>query len=138
MSYFGDGSAFQPDVNTTTVRDVYRGADGGTTATQGSAGSPDTMMRANLPGVPSVVTPRVGGNTGAFWWVGMAIIVFLMIFTARKAGAGDEFKNLRASTYNILFITLTAILGITALKIIAVKTQKIPGLGGFADIVLAA
>jgi hypothetical protein len=135
--YFGDGEAVQPDVNITTVRDVYRGADGGTTATMGAASSPDMYMATSQRrGSVAVTAPRVGGG-GIMWWVGLAIIVALMLVAARKTGQADEFKNLRASTYNILFITLTAILGITATKIIAVKVQKWPGLSGFSDVVLA-
>src|SRR6267142_4689337 len=103
--YFGDGEAVQPDVNITTVRDVYRGADGGTTATLGAASSPDTYAAPRRTGAAAVAAPRVGGG-GIMWWVGLAIIVVLMLFAARKTGQAEEFKNLRASTYNILFITL--------------------------------
>ena len=65
----------------------------------------------------------------------MAVNLF---FAAKKTGAAEEFKNLRASTYNILFITLVAVVGLTGLKIIAVKVKGIKLLSGFADVVIAA
>lgn len=138
MPYFGNEPAgVGPDVNFTPMRQVYPGADGGTIATLAAAGSPDAFGPA--PGDTNVVdTPPAGGPSGLMWWVGIAIIIALMLFAARKTGQAEEFKNLRASTYNILFITLVALLGITALKIVAVRVRKVPGLSGFADVVIAA
>ena len=138
MPYFGsDNGGTQMDVNSTPARNVYPGASGGTTATLAAAGSPDSY--AGRPGAESaVVTPTVGGTTGLMWWVGILVIIALILFAARKTGQAEEFKNLRASTYNVVFITLVAILGFTALKIVAVKVKGVPFLSGFSDVVLAA
>jgi hypothetical protein len=86
----------------------------------------------------AITTPDVGGVGGLTWWVGIGILVALMIFAARKVGAADEFKNIRASTYNVAFVTFVAIVGITAMKIIAVKVKRVPMLSGFSQVVLAA
>lgn len=126
------------DVNITPMRNVYPGAPGGTTATLAAASSPDSYSHRAGGNMSTVATPRVGGSTGLMWWVGIALIIGLILFAARKTGQAEEFKNLRASTYNIVFITLVAVLGLTALKIIAVKVKEVPLLGGFADVVLAA
>jgi len=134
--YFGSGDSTQMDVNITPARNVYPGAGGGTTATLAAAGSPDSY--ASSPGAQTAVTtPTVGGTTGLMWWVGILIIIGLMVFAARKTGQAEEFKNLRATTYNVTFITLVAILGFTALKIVAVKVKDVKFLSGFSDVVLA-
>lgn len=137
MPYFGEGSGTAMDVNITPARNVYPGAPGGTTATLAAAGSPDSY--ASSPAAQTAVaTPQVGGTTGLMWWVGILVIVGLMFFAARKTGQAEEFKNLRASTYNVAFITLVAILGFTVLKVVAVRVKGVKLLSGFADVVLAA
>lgn len=137
--YFGSsGATIQPDTLFTPIRNIYPTADGGTLATLGAAASPDSynpggrMANANVSMVDS--TPR----GGIAWWVGIALLVIAMLFAARKTGNADEFKNLRASTYNVVFITLVAVLGFTALKIIAVRMRAIKPLAGLSDVILAA
>lgn len=136
-SYFGGGATLQPDVLFTPIRNIYPGADGGTLATLGAASSPDSYNANAGPRMASVAdnaTPRAS----VAWWAGLALLVVAMLFAARKTGNADEFKNLRASTYNVLFITLVAMLGFTALKVIAVKTRQIKPLAGLSDVILAA
>lgn len=140
MSYVSDAPP-EADVNFVPARNVYPGADGGTLATLGSASSPDGIgVTGDVPDMnvrAAVDTPAVGTG-GLQWWLGIAVLIGLMMFAAKKTGAGDEFKNLRASTYNIALITLIAVVGLTALKIVAVKVKKVPLLGGFSQVVMAA
>lgn len=141
MGYFGSDGDVEMDVNVTPVRNLYPGAGGGTLATLGAAGSPDNLQRASLGAAtgegPAVQTPT-GGAGGLSWWVGIAIVLGLLMFTAKKTGQASDFSNLRISTYNVLFITLTAVLGLTALKIVAVKVKDVPPLKGFSQVVIAA
>lgn len=137
-NYFGSsGATVQPDVLFTPIRNIYPTAGGGTLATLGAAGSPDSYnpnAGARMATVAQDSTPR----GGLAWWFGVVLIVVAMLFAARKTGNADEFKNLRASTYNVVFITLVAILGFTALKIAAVRLHGIKPLAGLADVILAA
>lgn len=137
-SYFGSsGAQIQPDTLFTPIRNIYPTADGGTLATLGAAASPDSYNSggARMANVAAADTSPRGGLA---WWVGIALIIVAMLFAARKTGQADEFKNLRASTYNVVFITLVAILGFTALKIAAVKMRAVKPLAGLADVILAA
>lgn len=137
MGYFGDGAASSMDVNVTPVRNVYANAPGGTLGSLGAAGSPDSYNpNANAMANVAVSAPVARG--GVAWWVGILLLVGLMLFAARKTGNADEFKNLRASTYNILFITLVAILGLTVTKILAVRMRRMGPLQGLSDVILAA
>ena len=146
-SYLGSGATLQPDVLFTPIRNIYPTAKGGTLATLGAAGSPDSyrvgMMSTTqseggtASGATAVDATGAGGGSLA-WWVGVGLIVVLMLFAARKSGNADEFKNLRASTYNVLFITLVAILGLTAAKVLAVRMQRIGPLSGLSNVILAA
>jgi hypothetical protein len=127
------------DVNFAPLRNVYPGADGGTLATLGSASSPDNYGGYyDPPADEPVVDTPVTGVGGLQWWLGIAVLVGLMVFAARKTGNAAEFGNLRASTYNIAFITFVAVLGLTVLKVIAYKAKGVPLLGGFSQLVLAA
>ena len=137
MPYFGDGGAVQADVNVVPMRNVYGGSDGGTLGTLGSAGSPDSYNpNASALASTAVATPVARG--GLAWWIGIVVLVVAMLYAARKTGNADEFKNLRASTYNVLFITLVAILGLTAAKILAVRMRRVAPLQGLSDVILAA
>lgn len=142
-SFLSGGGVGEMDVNFTPMRNLYPGAGGGTTATLAAAGSPDSFA-PNYSGAisdeqqPTVDTPVQGAVGGLTWWVGIAIVFGLILFTARKTGQATEFSNVRISTYNVLFITLVAILGLTGLKVLAVKVRGVPPLRGFSDVVLAA
>lgn len=141
MPYFGsEPDNIAPDVNWTPVRNVYPGAGGGTTATAAAAGSPDSYAGTRNPTSRTAVATAspTGGPSSLMWWVAIVVLVGLMLFAARKTGQAEEFKNLRASTYNILFITLVAIVGLTGAKILAVKAKNVKLLSGLADVVIAA
>lgn len=128
------------DTNVVPVRNLYPGAPGGTLATAGAASSPDGMSSDPIPGESNTMiqTPAVAGVSPLSWWVGIGILLGLILFAARKTGNESEFSNLRASTYNVAFITLVAILGITFMKVVAAKVKNVPGLGGFSSVVIAA
>ena len=142
-SYFGGGSALQPDVLITPIRNIYPGARGATLATIGAASSPDSYTpnagARDMRGAAAATTGgAVVGRNGLAWWTGLVLLVVAMLFAARKSGNADEFKNLRASAYNVIFITLVAMLGFTVLKVAAVRAQGIKPLEGLADVILAA
>lgn len=144
MSYTGETTGgVASDVNFLPGRNVYPGMEGGTLATLGAAASPDSYSSGGAAGsealapAAAVDTPATGVG-GLAWWVGLAIIIGLILFAAKKTGNAGEFSNLRASTYNIVLITLVAIVGLTGLKIVATKVKDLPGLSGFSQVVLAA
>lgn len=137
-SYFGGGATLQPDVLFTPMRNIYPTARGGTLATLGAASSPDSYNPNAGIRMANVATSDTTPRGGLAWWIGIALLVVAILFAARKTGNADEFKNLRASTYNVVFITLVAILGFTAMKILAVRMRSIKPLAGLADVILAA
>lgn len=144
MSYTGDTpSGIASDVNILPERNLYMGSTrGGNLGTLGSASSPDALNAAPGGGAGAltgpIVTTPIGGVHGMAWWLGLAIIIGLILFAAKKTGNAGEFSNLRASTYNIVLITLVAVVGLTGLKIIATKVKDVSLLTGFSQVVLAA
>jgi hypothetical protein len=144
--YFGD-SAIAMDNNIVPLRNVYPGGSGATLATIGSPSSPDATMYSPtggasgggtvLTGTVQPVDTSVGGHP-LTWWLGLAVIVGIIFYTARKTGSEGEFSNIRASTFNIAMITFIAILGLTLAKIFAVKIARVPGLAGLSSIIIAA
>lgn len=128
---------FAPDVNFTAARSVYPTAAGGTTASAAAAMSANTnaVVPDPVTGNPSPVTTTpiaLSGHT-VWWWVGLLGFLLAMVFIARKAGGPEDFRNIRPTLYNGATITLTAVVGIVALKVLAVKF-RIPGV---SDLLLA-
>lgn len=120
------------DVNAVSARAVYPTAPGGTLASAGAAISGNTTQGAPN-GDTVVVTPSASGKSVG-WWVGFVAFLVLMVWAARKAGGEEDFRNIRPTFYNFLTITLTAVVGIVGLKVIAAK-WRVPGA---SDIILAA
>lgn len=135
--YFGDSTGVETDVNITPMRNAYPSAPGGTLATLAQASSPDSF-NPNRPAMNQAAVATATPRGGVAWWVGIVLLVGLMLFAARKTGNADEFKNVRASTYNVLFVTLVAIVGITAAKVLAVQMRRFGPLAGLSDVILAA
>lgn len=141
-----DDTPLAMDNNIVPMRNVYPASGGGTIATAASASSPDQFMTGPVsnsdgtpaPAVNAPVTDRSVGGHPLTWWFGIALIVGGIMFFARKSGQASEFSNIRPSIYNGAVITFVAILGITVMKILAVKVRSVPGLGGFSSVVIAA
>lgn len=129
---------FGRDVNTTSSRDVYPTAPGGTSSSAAGAMTANT----NVSGGGVVVDATTVDGSATFttsgrslwWWVGFLVFLLVMVFVARKAGGEEDFRNIRPTMYNFLAITLTSIVGIVGLKVIAAK-WRIPGA---SDVILAA
>lgn len=92
-----------------------------------------------IPGEPTssnTVTATVASPLGkpAHWWLGLLGTFAVFIFLARKYGGGDKYSNIRASVYNLFFMTVFMVLMLNFLKVIAAK-WNIPG---FSALILAA
>jgi hypothetical protein len=130
---------FQPDVNFVSARGAYPTMPGGTAAN--AAGAMTTSTNAQIPddqtgsaaATVSAAPVSVSGNS-VWWWLGFLGLLLGMVFIARKAGGEEDFRNLRPTLYNFFAVTLTSIVGIVGMKVIATKF-RVPGA---SDIILAA
>lgn len=142
---------YRADVdNTAFRRNVYSGAAGMTTGNLGGADTPYTLgifgtqtSAGNFGGLRDPNTARSGqagdGTDGApaaggflskpfAWWIAFAVALFALMWGAQRWGSeGEDFKTIRLSMYNILVISLAAILGISLFKILFTKLT-VPGL----------
>lgn len=125
---------FLSDVNNEVdARNIYPTAGGATTGTRASAFTPYT---AGQPG--SEVSPNgSSGATGGFfgkplsWWFLILVLTVALMWVAQRYGNEKEgFKNVRLSVYNIVVISLAAMIGFGAFKVIFGKV-KVPGLSEF-------
>ena len=144
MPYTGDVD------NTAFRRNVYGGARGMTTGNLAGADTPYTLGifgteigSSNFGGGmrdPSSAPAAVGSGaaepapTGGFlskpfsWWIAFAVALVVLMWGAQRFGSeGEDFKTIRLSFYNILVISLAAILGISLFKIAFTKIN-VPGL----------
>src|SRR4051812_29142015 len=102
------------DVNNAVgMRNVYPTAVGPTISQRASAMTPYASgtysQDPNSAGNPSDDSAApTGGLFGQplTWWVVLAVLLFGLMFAAKKAGQDSEFGNLRLSFYNILTVTL--------------------------------
>jgi hypothetical protein len=62
------------------------------------------------------------------WWLAMAFLLFALMFIAKRWGSeASEFASIKLSVYNIVVITMAAIIGISFGKM-ALARWKVPGL----------
>lgn len=129
---------FAPDVNFQTARNVYPTAPGGSLASAAGAMTANTTVPMAAPdsGAVGGAVAHAGFTTSGKslgWWLGFLGLLLVMVFVARKAGGDDEFRNIKPTFYNFMAITLTAIVGIVGLKVIAAR-WRIPGA---SDVIMA-
>lgn len=130
---------FQPDVNFAAARGAYPTMSGGTAAS--AAGAMTMSTNSAVPDESGNAAPVVASGSpvamsgNSVWhWFGLLGLLLALVFVARKAGGEEDFKNIRPTFYNFFAVTLTSIVGIVGLKVVATK-WRIPGA---SDIILAA
>ena len=125
---------FGSDVNNvSTVRGVYGGAPGATVAQNGSAMTPNTLS-GTFSEAPNA-SPEAGASApsgGTFsspvvWLVILALLLVGFRFLASKGGEGANFANVRVTIWNVILITLIAVVGLATAKVVFAKVN-IPGL----------
>lgn len=135
---------FDSDVNNQVdARNVYGTAGGGTVGTRASAFTPYTAGAGGSevppPGAGNGSGP--GGNGGGVlgkplsWWFLLVVLLVGLMWTAQRFGSvGEDFKNVKLSVYNIVVISLAAMIGFGAFKVIFGKF-KVPGLSDYVQAV---
>lgn len=131
---------FAPDVNFVSARSVYPTANGGSLASAAGGMTattstlvPDPVTGGASPTVSAGSPITLSGNT-VYWWVGVLVLLLVMVFVAHRAGGTENFKNIKPTFYNFMTITLTAIVGIVAMKVIFTKYR----IAGLSDVITAA
>jgi hypothetical protein len=133
---------FAPDVNFSPAAAVYPTATGGTSAAAASAMSATTnvsVQDSNGAAAPATVSgagagPLPTSQSTIWYWLGFLLLLLGLVFVARKAGGEEDFRNIKPTFYNFLAVTLTSIVGITGMKVLAAK-YHVPGA---SDVILAA
>lgn len=129
--YTTDGNAATD--NPTSERDVYAAAPGNTLGVASGAGSLVTSSTAAVgdavstgASAPSSTAPAGLIGQPLTWWATLIVLFIILGIVARKAGNEGEFGNLKVSAYNILMITLAAVIGIAGLKVLFTRFP-VPG-----------
>ena len=116
--------------NTVGARDVYPTARGGTQASNtGNA----AMVAQGATNEAGAMQPAATGRP-AHWLVVIILLIFALRFVAPALGEREDYKSIRVSAYNIILITISAVVGLTVFKVAAAKV-RIPGL---SPLILAA
>jgi hypothetical protein len=76
--------------------------------------------------VPATATGGVLGQP-LTWWGGLIVLFIVLGMVAKRAGNESEFGNLKVSAYNIVMITIAAIIGIAGFKVLFTRFQ-VPGI----------
>lgn len=126
-------------VDDTPAGNVYPTAGGGTLGQRASAMSPATLTTRSGNGAGASgsdnAAPRGGllGQPLTWWGLLFAMLLGLMWFAQRSGNDGD-FGNIRMSAYNVLTISLAAIIGIGFFKALF-GTFRVAGLSEFVEAV---
>ena len=95
-----------------------------------AAGQAGQVSGASASGTPQGNAPAAGnvlGGSAVVAVITLLVITGVIWWLAHKTGKESEFANVRASAFNILLITLVAILGILILKVVT-SHVNVPGL----------
>lgn len=137
---------FSSDVNNLVdVRNIYPEARGSSVGTRASAFTPYTAGRfTGAEDNPVTDQAGVGGGNGGMggvigkplsWWFVLVALLVALMWTAQRYGSeGEAFKNVRLSVYNIVVISLAAMIGFGAFKVIFGRF-KVPGLSDYVQAV---
>jgi hypothetical protein len=125
------------------VGNVYPTANSGRGASTGLKmgasgafmGTPALTEVQNEGGVPAAATSARNPIAGQHLLLSGAVFLGLLLalmFTAKHIGTEDEFKNIKVSAYNVLVISLAAVVGIPVIKFLASKVP-IPAVSAWAE-----
>lgn len=134
----GDGAPYKTgtDVNNVVpLRNVYGNASGSTLGQVGAAMSPASLNGTYSANPDSSDNPMQGADSapvGAFaqpltWLIVLALLLVGFRFIASKGGDGAQFANIKVTVWNVVLISLAAILGIAFFKVVFSKIN-VPGL----------
>src|SRR5882672_7420733 len=137
-------NVFSSDVdNIVNARNVYPEVGGSTTGTRGSAMTRDAQSPSRTApyvrgafdsGSAGANVPGGAGSPDTTGGNGIVVLVALMYGSQRFGSEGENFKNIKLSIYNIVVISLAAVIGFAGLKMIFSRFP-VPGL---SDVILAA
>lgn len=115
------------DVNTVNLRNIYGTALGNTTGQVGTSANQTAMPVTGGMNAGAVPTNQgdaaqsqaltVGGQANPV--IGAVVFLALIVglgFLAKRIGSVDDFKNIKVSPFNVLIISLAAIIGMPIWK----------------------
>lgn len=106
-----------------------------TMAKPGAGAAPMAARQAQAPAADN------NGITGkpVGWWLTIVVIFIAVVFLGRKFAPDTtrEFGNLKPGLYNLTFLLLYIVIGLSVLKVGAAKVANVPGLRSLSDLILA-
>ncbi len=127
--------------NTVPARNAYPTFDGGTSlgdyATSPFAFDGNNQVANDKVSDNAVDKALAVGMAGEpiRWWVSLVVLLIVLMYFSQKFDGGEgNYSNLRLSAYNIVTVTLSAIIGLSIFKVVFTKFP-VPGL---STVVLAA
>ena len=118
-------------LNNVPVRSLYQRSSGLNLAQQGSSvTAPQTQNspKSNKRPTEAAVAAQIGASGSPLLALGViAVLLFALMFIAKRFGSeASEFASVKLSFYNIIVISLAAVIGINFFKLVFTKV-KIPG-----------
>lgn len=125
----GVGQVYPGLGSTAGLRGSAQSADAGTPG--GNAGGAATRTAGAVP-VQSFKVPPLA------YWIGLALLLVALMFASQRSGDKEDFRSIRLSVYNIMVVTIACVIGLTILKPLAARMQRVPFLDGLAALIIAA
>lgn len=123
------------DVNSLNMRNLYPTALGHTVGQAGTSNNQTSMptQSATVSGgataSPEIENSlQIGGQANpVFGALVFIALIVLLSFAAKRFGSVEEFRNIKASPYNVLIISMAAIIGMPVWKYVFTKFP-LPGI----------
>jgi hypothetical protein len=121
-------------IDVIALRNVYPAMGRGESI--GQLGTPDVSVEAGPTGAPQVDRAlAVGGQASPLaGLLVFAALVAAIMLVAQRVGGPEEFRNIRASAYNVLLISLIAVAGIPVWKFLFTRFP-VPGVSAWVHAV---
>lgn len=115
-------------INSTPGGNVYPWLNSGSSASLGSRASamsntPGSPSKEDSAEAPGAVSPDTLGGSSSMLVAGATFVglLFVLMFVGHQLDGKEEFKNIRVSFYNVILISLAAVVGLPLLKFLFSK-----------------
>lgn len=115
-------------INSTPGGNVYPWLNSGSSSSLGSRASamsntPGSPSKEDSAEAPGAVSPDTLGGSSSMLVAGATFVglLFVLMFVGHQLDGKEEFKNIRVSFYNVILISLAAVVGLPLMKFLFSK-----------------
>ncbi len=120
-------------INTIPGGNVYPWLNSGSSTSLGDRASamssfPGSPVTEDKEEAPGTVTPNTLGGSTSILAAGLTFVALLIVlmFVGHQLDGKEQFKNIKVSFYNVILISLAAVVGLPLMKFLFAKVPIAP------------